>query len=301
MSTRMFRTIRQHTLLTNLVMLMLGLAIASESRAQIVFQEGGILEPGIWKMNSDGTNRVRLTISPQNKDWGPAWNKSRTKIAFVSSASTTGRPEIFVMNANGSGRIQLTFTGVGSNEKPSWSPDGTKIAFQSNRDGDNEIFVMNANGSGQRQLTFNTADCGDPSWSPDGTMLVFYTNVTGNYEIFKMNAAGGGFVQLTNNSVKDYSPAWSPDGTRIAFSRIDSCGSYQCYGDVWTMNTNGASQTRVTKQASIGSYAHTPSWSPDGTKIVFTNCIIWVTNADGSGTPTRLLFHGVEFDPAWYN
>src|SRR3970282_795415 len=74
------------------------------------------------------------------------------------------------------------------------------------------------------------------------------------------------------------SPSFSPTGNKIVFE-------HQLPGerpDAWVMNSDGTNVTRLTTD---GGYA--PSWSPDGSKIIYTNSCqyngyLWIMNPDGS-------------------
>jgi TolB protein len=95
----------------------------------------------------------------------------------------------------------------------------------------------------------------------------------------------------------------SPDGRRIAFLKYDAT---KAVVHLVTMARDG-SAPRVVQGGD--QWVSSPSWSPDGARITFTNNTldltddIWVVNADGSGavdlTPDPLP--GVWFDrmPAW--
>ena len=95
----------------------------------------------------------------------------------------------------------------------------------------------------------------------------------------------------------------SPDGRRIAFLKYDFV---RAVVHLWTMGRDGSSP-RVLQGGD--QWVSGPSWSPDGTRIAFTNNTpdlindIWVVNADGSGAVnlTPDPFPGVFFDrmPAW--
>lgn len=265
----------------------------------------------IYVMNSDGSGRRRLTLSPQ-RDGDPVWSPDGGRLAFVRVQG--GRSDIYVVNADGSELRRLahaiTFrllpgSSSGFGAHPAWSPDGRKIAFMSNRDGKDDIFVVNADGSGLRNLTRSRGNyykrfwwfsSDAPMWSPDGRKIVFrsdrlYHTPAGTREggpddlnaelrrrrydeIYVVGADGSGVRRLTRNSRSDGAPLWSPDGRKILFTR--SGGSV----DVYVMNADGSGQRNLTRS---GRPTHpfttdsSPAWSPDGRKIVF------LSNRDGPG------------------
>ena len=263
----------------------------SPDGTRIAFASGPRSNSEISEMNTDGSNRTRLTNN-QARDSNPDWSPDSARIVFTSLRNGLLNPEIYVMNADGSSQINLT-NNPGWDETPAWSPDGTRIAFARGLVGNNEIYVMNADGSNQTRLT-NSGFDSNPAWSPDGTRIAFASSRDGNAEIYVMNADGSNQTRLTNETGSD--PAWSPDGTRIAFTRG---------GEIYVINTDGSNQTRLTNTP-VGS-SDQPDWSPDGTRIVFTtsqtpnpeiNSGIYVMNPDGSNQ-TRLTNSEFEFDPAW--
>lgn len=121
-----------------------------------------------------------------------------------------------------------------------------------------------------------------------------------NDALWVVNPDGSGLNQLTpgyGNSTctaGDEEPRWSPDGTKIVFTRTQNGAQ-----EIWTMNADGSNQTRLTNSGSAGcldeslvtsTWSENPSWSPDGTKIIFTSDRsttsidedLWIMNADGT-------------------
>ena len=163
---------------------------------------------------------------------------------------------------------------------PAESPGG-RIVFSSSSDGDDEIYVMNPDGTNLTQLTDDSAHDLDPVWSPDGTKIAFDSDrhSPSNFDsIYVMNADGTNVGRLIfTNSTQS---AWSPDGSKIAFqSQQDEPAE-----EIYVMNSDGTGQTRLTNSSGYDLF---PSWSLDGTKIIFAtnrdgNQEGYVMNADGS-------------------
>lgn len=158
----------------------------------------------IWKMNKDGTGKVRLSNS---SDLSPAWSPDGARIVFRSSRD--GNSEIYVMSADGSQQARVTENDR-LDDEPSWSPDG-RIVWVSHRSTSPDIMVANPDGSGQRNLT-NTFDTeSEVRWTiPE---VIVHAKVeryaSGSVkDIYRRNADGSRPVNLTARS--DYSDS-SPD------------------------------------------------------------------------------------------
>jgi TolB protein len=74
----------------------------------------------IFAMDSDGSDRTRLTDIPGNDHWPPTWSPDSSRIAFTSDG-TKGIGEIYVMNADGSGLTKLT-DNPADDAFPAWRP-----------------------------------------------------------------------------------------------------------------------------------------------------------------------------------
>jgi Tol biopolymer transport system component len=251
---------------------------------------------GLYVMDSDGENIVRLTTEETNDFAGP-WSPDGQRIAFTRFGLTAS--DIWVMNADGSNQVNLTDTPQIDEGFPAWSPDGQRLACTTRRDGNNEIYVMNADGSDPVRLTDNPADDFAPTWSPDGSRIAFASdrdNSPGVCDIYLMNADGSAVTRLTAEAGSTYTPAWSPDGTRIAF-RSDRDGS----SDVYVINMDGTGLQDLTNDPA---FDWAPSWSPEGSQIAFQtnrdgNWEIYVMNADGTA-PTNLTHNPADDQlPFW--
>jgi Tol biopolymer transport system component/DNA-binding winged helix-turn-helix (wHTH) protein len=127
-------------------------------------------------------------------------------------------------------------------------------------------------------LTSDPGYEGEPTFSPDGQMIAYVSDRTGNLEIFLKQIDSAWEINLTNNPADDVQPAFSPDGQRIAFvsSRAGSAGLLYygmetplMGGGIWVMSALGGNATRIVESGNF------PSWSPDGTTILYTVSGTW--------------------------
>lgn len=129
---------------------------------QIVFvsDRGGL--PGLYMMNSDGTNVTKFDLPDMGYVVDPSWSPNGYLLAF-SWRRPLGNYDLYVMDISTRQLLQLT-RDSGRNERPSWAPDGRHLVFQSDRTGRKQVWTMLADGTDQRQLT-KMGENFSPNWS----------------------------------------------------------------------------------------------------------------------------------------
>ena len=285
----------------------------------------GLASSDIYVINSDSTDKKRLTNDTTAYHLYPEWSPDGKKIVFVQHLPGSGR-EIYVMNSDGTNQSLLsTNAGDDWDERPIWSPDGGKLIMSGivvmNSDGTDlhlltagrspvwsrdgakiaylagspvQLFVMNANGTNQQQLTSGPIYPRYPSWSPDGAKIAFTSDSGGVSSLYIINADGTNKMRLTTFASTGC-PQWNSDGTKILFGVCELKDLRQLYSDVYVVNSNGANKQLLADSASFS------SWSPDGTKILFfsagVNHGIYVMNPDG--TNRKRLTSGFDIYATW--
>jgi Tol biopolymer transport system component len=298
-------------------------------------------QPQVWVANPDLTQQSQLTAGTDD-GWFPRWSPDAARIAF-SSYRTDPDPndeievhDVFTMRADGSDVRQITDS-HGFNGKPSWSPDGRWLVFDADR-GDypvsQGIYIVASDGSAApRRVTVLPQGS---SWqeqarfSPDGRWIVFneirggneLTNHRGGWVVgeqsalFMVRPDGTGLHQVTAWGLNASDADWSPDGRRLVFgARPAPLGNIQ---HVMTSSTDGSRLVDVTDDHGLTGIANdksvwyeesfNPSWSPDGTKIIFVHVryradagFAWgleTIAANGSGRNV-LSLNGFEHRPDW--
>lgn len=255
----------------------------------------------IFVMNADGTGVTRISYGAC-----PSFAPDGSKIVV-------GGYTIAVMDPDGSNVRKLTH---GASTYPAFSPDGTKIAFTRGH----IVYVMNADGGEPKQLNPDPEPTGPvtsidtpygpiplpapyfpvanpdvdgstdrPAFSPDGSKILFAPS---SGVIWVMASDGtGARPLLPDDPNTNLAPVFTPDGAGIVFT---SYRAHNGRSGIYVVDVDGHNIRLLNDDAAY------PSFSPDGTKIVYTRFTpdpasdqgaefqeFWVMNRDGSN-PHRL-------------
>lgn len=248
----------------------------------------------IYRLHLESGEQTRVT-EDQRQYLFPVWSPDGERIAAVVENRDRPDTSIIVMDRDGGNAHELA-TGA-ERGRIAWSPDGSTLAYASREPG--EIALIDPDGTSPHQLTHqDPVEPGDryfsvtsPAWSPDGSRIVFSAMQSprddapvGVAELWTVDVNGDGTAKKLTDSpeLQKFDPVWLPHGDRIAFSGYDAdSGATRLY----TVDRHGED---LQDYALAGNNAREPHWSPDNTRVVFTQERshiedIFVANAIGTG------------------
>lgn len=248
----------------------------------IVFSSPRSGRGDIYRVASDGTNRVRLTDSDDFES-DPLYSPDGSSIAYVREWS--GGRNVWMMNADGSNQRAVT-TGRFLDDIVDFSPDGERLYIYR---GDLSTGMGRTTSRYQLDLAVVppalTAIDAHPTFSPDGRVFATtrYNEVAGNYEVAVTDVDTGASRFIGNG----YWPHIAPDNARLIYAE-ENTGA----GERWIIAGLDGSDSK-----SLGSL-HDARYTADGANIVYCSASwqreLMIMSADGTnrrrlGSPTGYI------------
>lgn len=244
-------------------------------------------------------NLRQITFGGENAE--AYWDASGEWITFQSTRDGRSCDQQYVIKPDGTGLTRVS-DGRGKTTCGWFLPGSDKLFFSSSTAHDEscpvrpdpskgyvwpldkyDLYTVNRDGSGMTRLTSYDVYTAEAILSPDGTRIVFTSLKDGDLDIYTMNVDGSDVRRLTNTVGYDGGPWWSPDGTKIVYRShhpqdSTELAQYQellgqglirpSKVELWVMDADGGNQRQVT---ALGGANFGPSWSPDGSKIIFSS------------------------------
>ncbi len=216
-------------------------------------------------------------------------------IAFDALNQTDGTVQIYRMSAAGKGLKELTSTtGKVWNEDPDFTAKGRRIYFDSLDRGTNNpahIYRMNANGTGRKLADSASAPTHVwPSVNRSGsTLAVLQYPRNGGSAIATMNTNGRHrkVIGRANSNQGLGTPAFAPTGGRLAYYRVTYGKNGQGIAKSAVFVRNGKRTRNIT--ARLRGKFSSPSWSPNGRRILALRGQGTIVSMNPNGTRLRVL------------
>ncbi len=181
-------------------------------------------KPTLWTMNTDGTNRVRVTAVGTGS-WYPLWSPNGKVLAFLSDMNPEKQLNLYTVKKGTNEFIQITSypdmaleNAQGLKAPFSWSPRSDEIAYSYH----NQVWKVNLDTLSQETLTNldSTYTVSAIEWAPHrDTKFIGYLAKKGiNYfGLVLINPRLFDQLKLVDSSKILSDITWSPDARKIAY------------------------------------------------------------------------------------
>jgi Tol biopolymer transport system component/DNA-binding winged helix-turn-helix (wHTH) protein len=253
-------------------------------------EEPGSVTRALYLHDLDTGVRRRWTDPQEGTpgDNSATFSPDGTLVAFRRQHSAS-RHDVMVAAVDGSSEPRaLTDDRWGRVRGVEWSTDGKSLIYSSNRAGQFRLWRVALDGGAPQPVPVHDTWVTQPSIAREqGNMI--YRTFRDSVDIweFPLDDDGRAAAEPTRRVASTRSerhPAWSPQTNAIAFVS-DRSGTTE----VWSGNVDGTAMLRHTDFK--GPLPAAPSWSPDGSKIVFDAAVdghadLWVVEHE-SRKPMR--------------
>jgi Tol biopolymer transport system component len=261
------------------------------SAAKVVFMNGNRL----IRIDADGTHRKVLTLRnifvnglDGPHDTNPVGSPDGTSILFVRedwSIKGDGPAGLMTIDADGrNGRFLLREPADDYISSSAWSPDGSLVyagrtSYQED-EATSQLLSMKPDGSDLQVLWSQKATGDDEDGvliagiaaAPDGRLMLTLDGNEENPRLEMFDPATGELTPVTRDAGW---ASYSPDGDRVAYVR-----SKNGWGALRVMDADGSDPVKILPRLPWGDDVR-PSWSADGSRIVFESVRDGGTALDG--------------------
>ncbi len=234
----------------------------------------------IWAVDPNHTS-TRISLGLSNGSSPIAWSHDGNRLLLRTAGTNNFNGDLCVVNADGS---QTRLTSDGLSSEGSFSSTGTKVVFVRQDDG---LYVVGTTGGTPRRIakSYGAWWLESPAWSPDGSRVAYMVYLEGGpegltYQIWTVKPDGTDLRPLVDLGYCERGGcsaglAWSPDGSMLAFH--SARGNPHPATAIYTVRADGSGLRRLNESGTW------PSWSPDGSRIIFNRGPdLFTMAADGS-------------------
>lgn len=226
-------------------------------------------------LNAAGVRR----ITPRGRKWSPvggiSWSPNGTQLALAwTIGGLVDEPEGYVYTIDVKDpepRIVIHTQAAAGFTSLAWSPTSDQVAVSTNAWNPPGIWLVDLAGGQEPTRLGQGTSC---AWAPDGERIAIARGAEESFSIYVLNPRTGEQREVFQVSEEDQYAigggiSWSLIGDRLAFSFgfDDHDPSTQDIMGLYELDLT-SSESRLLSE---GDWIWSPSWSPDGTMIVYSS------------------------------
>lgn len=205
-------------------------------------------------------------LSSRTRRLGPADDSCGTYYAYS---------DLYTMLLDGTNFVDITPNKC--NQYPAWAPTQKQIVHNryTSDPAPWAISIINFDGTDDTPFLYDWPWLGQ-DWSLQNVI------VYNNNGLYSINPDGSNGFQV-NSDQYSADPSWFPGNGLVSLIAYDTCvgAPGNCSQEIFVINANGGQPAQLTSAGNNWA----PSWSPDGTKIVYLSDAsgsseVWVMNSD---------------------
>ena len=235
---------------------------------EVVWDEG--ITTGVTRITNDGNFKNWARVSPDG-----------TKLLYTEATKAGNWAIMYLRDANNPAKTPLVNEVAYS---PSWYEDSNRFIYISFEAGTGRLVRSSISGGGRTYISRSAIGAqGDDAPAIRDGLIVFSAFSGQRWEIVTINENGTETTFLGEGR----SPSWHPTEDKILFIRNPDNNSRAggAGGDIFEMDMNSGQVTQIYSDPNF--WCYTPSYSPDGRRILFVKGTAVRTR--GTATTTSAL------------
>jgi TolB protein len=166
-----------------------------------------------------------------------------------------------------------------------WAPDSKSVVYSMA----GSLWMQKINSDTAEQITAGPGYDYQPDWSSDGRWIVYTKYDKSAFELWAIDCVTKQARPLTHDGAVNVEPRFSPDGRRLAFVSTSFNGRFHIFTGRFAdgalrdvQRLTGENRSPLPRYYySAFDHEISPSWSPDGTEIVFVSNRVHIYGTGG--------------------